>query len=330
MSDPRDTVTLITVGYHSWNYLRFLAFTASRLADSGWKEWLLIDNTPEETEAELLSSLPGARVFPQSLADDGLRSSRRFPQGHLQGYATSVNALYREVTTEYTLLVDPDIALLRGSWDRVLVDEMERNGYDAVGAPYNPYKWQKYTGYPSVIFLLVRTRLLQDSGFDFRSYSGNAVTDRVEYLMYRNQGFINRWLPELVRGRSRDAGWRLPHLFRSRRATTLSFGVPFIRDVEEHFPGRLRRVKPRNPFERPGKGLFQAKDMVAGDYDEFWHKGALFATHHGGSWDVAGWASEKSHIWSTKVLDYLDAKRPEFDEYLADTTALRETGSVTR
>ncbi len=236
--------------------------------------------------------------------------------------------MYREVTTEYTLLVDPDVALLRGSWDRVLVDEMERHGYDAVGAPYNPYKWQKYAGDPSVIFLFIRTKLLQETGFDFRSYSGNPITDRFEYLLHRKQGRINRWLPELVRGRSRDAGWRLPHLFRSRRAATLSFGVPFIRDVAEHFPGRLRRVKPRDPFQRPKNGLFQANDMVAGDYDEFWHAGALFATHHGGSGGAAGWASEKSRIWSSKVLDYLNAGRAEFDEYLADVTARRAIGSV--
>ena len=328
MSDPRDTVTLITVGYRSWDYLRFFAFTASRLADRGWKEWLLIDNTPEEAEAKLLAKLPGAWVLPRSLSDDCLRRSRHFRFGHGQDHACSVNALYRQVTTEYTLLVDPDVALLRGSWDRVLVDEMERGGYDAVGAPYNPYKWQKYRGYPTVIFLFVRTRLLQDSAFDFRSYSGNPVADRFEYSLHRYQRVLNRYVPELVRGSSRDAGWRLPRLFRSRRASTLSFGVPFIRDVDEHFPGRLQRVKPKDSFQRPGPGLFQASDLVAGDYDEFWHQGALFATHHGGSGGAAGWASEKSRIWSSRVLDYLSVDRARFDEYLADDTAQRETGSM--
>jgi hypothetical protein len=330
MSDPRDTVTLITVGYRSWDYLRFLAFTGSRVAESGWKEWLLIDNTLEEAEAEMLARLPGARVLPKGSAADCLRRSRHSPGGHSQDYACSVNALYQQVTTEYTLLVDPDIALLRGSWDRVLVDEIERNGYDAIGGPYNPYKWQKYAGYPSVIFLFIRTKLLQDTGFDFRSYFGNPIADRFQYFLHRYQRILNRYVPEVVRGRSRDTGWQLPRLFRSRRAATLSFGVPFIRDVDEHFPGRLQRVKPKHFFQRPGSGLFQAEDLVAGVYDEFWHQDALFATHHGGSGGAGGWASEKSRIWSSKVLDYLNVERSEFDDYLPGAPAPGETGSMAR
>ena len=108
MTEPRDSITIISVGYGSWDYLRFLAFTAEKLAESGWKEWLLIDNSPGEAQADLLRSLPRARVLPRALALPCYEKAVKYEHGYGQDYACSVNALYRSVETEYTLLLDPD------------------------------------------------------------------------------------------------------------------------------------------------------------------------------------------------------------------------------
>ena len=68
-----------------WDYLRFLAFTAEKLADSGWKEWLLIDNSPGEAEADLLRSLPRARVLPRELALPCYEKAVKYEHGLIPG-----------------------------------------------------------------------------------------------------------------------------------------------------------------------------------------------------------------------------------------------------
>lgn len=341
-TEPQEALTLLSVGYYSWNYMRFLAFTASRLAESGWKEWLIMDNTPGEAEAALLRTLPGARVLPQALAEPSVRKAPYYKSGLWKNdYSCAVNVLYKEVKTKYTLLIDPDVALLRRGWDRALVDEMERQGYDAIGAPYHPRKWRNYTGYPCVIFLLIRTELLQESNLDFCAYSNNPLSSRWDLLLQKRYPyFLNRFTWRLtapmVQGTSQDAGWRLPHLFRARHAKTKTFDIPFIRDVDYNFPGSLQRVKPTNIFRRPDRGLFESADFFDTEYEEFWHAGALLATHRGRSSPrdaevfqhlarQGRWAPGKAELWFTKVLEYTGLSVEEFGDYAA--TAAMPSGT---
>ena len=319
---PNESLSLLTVSYYSWDYIRFLSFTAENLAESGWKEWLIIDNTPNEAQAELLSRLPRVRLLPKGLTEPCLSKAPRYQDGHSQDYACAVNQLYKHVETEYALLIDPDVAILRRSWDKILIDEMESTGYDAIGAPYHPYKWQKYAGYPCVIFLFMRAKLLQDSDFDFCSYSRNPISRRFEYFLHRYQYLINRFYPQIVRGSSQDVGWRLPHLFRANHSRTTTFDIPFIKDIDYYYEGPLQKVKPKDVFTRPGDGLFSSEDIFGSDYEEFWHQSALFATHHGAaSQDIksgkTGWESDKTQLWFSRIMDYTGLSTDNFVEYLS-------------
>lgn len=374
MTEPRDSITIISVGYGSWDYLRFLAFTAEKLAESGWKEWLLIDNSPGEAQADLLRSLPRARVLPRALALPCYEKAVKYEHGYGQDYACSVNALYRSVETEYTLLLDPDVAFVRKGWDRVLVEEMEVNGFDAVGGPYNPYRWRKYQGLPSVAFLFVRTQLLKQHDFDFGSYSNNPLSRWFEYLMshwygyytgrgwsklrrslvegrsghgdsndllgrgaeylvgHRDRCYTERAWRKLVEGRSQDAGWRLPRLFKSAGAKTLAFDMPLEGNIDEAAAGTLVVGKRgARGYIRPGPGILRPEDKAEHIYDEFWHRGEPFATHHLASTQSQsgggkGWLSDKTRLWSSRIMEYAGLSYKELDGYLVpEATAPGET-----
>ena len=338
MSDPRESITLLTVNYYSWNYIRFLSFTAEKLAERGWKEWLMMDNSPDEAQANLLRKLPTVRVLPAELARPCIAKAPYYKNGlYKNDYSCAVNELYKRVTTEYTLLIDPDVALLQKGWDSILMEEMESNGYDAIGGPYHPRKWRQYAGYPCVIFLFIRTRLLQESNFDFCAYSNNPVSSRWEVFLHKRQSLINRFYPPLIRGSSQDAGWRLPQLFRNYHSKTETFDVPFISDVDNHFPGPLARVKPKETFSRPSRGLFEEDDIYDTEYEEFWHRGNLFATHRGrssprdaelGQYLSAGgrWAPGQPQFWFSKVMEYTGLDIEELDSYMQEEPATREAG----
>ena len=367
--EPNESITIICVSYKSWDYLRFLAFTAEKLADSGWKEWLFIDNSPGEAQAGLLRLLPKARVLPKELALPCYEKAVKYEHGYGQDYACSVNALYQSVETEYTLLLDPDVALVRKGWDRVLVEEIEVNGFDVVGGPYNPYRWRKYQGLPSVAFLFARTRLLKENNFDFGSYSNNPLSRWFEYLTahwygyytgrvwsklrrsqsagsnailsrgaeylvrHRDQCYTERAWRSLVEGRSQDAGWRLPHLFKSTGAKTLAFDMPLEGNIDEKSAGSLVVGKRgARGYIRPGPGIFRTEDKAEHIYDEFWHRGEPFGSHHLGSAGLQkaggkGWRSDKTRLWCSRIMEYTGLSYEELDGYLVPEAMVREESS---
>lgn len=321
MNSPSEDLTLVTVNYHSWPYLKLLALTAERLCDDGWAEWLLLDNTEGEEQRDLLEALPGSRVLNQERRVKWLSEAPQLPGGHTQDHASALNALYREVDTKWTLITDPDVAFLAEGWDEQLLRYAEKSGLDAIGAPYHPRKWQKFRGYPCVIFLLVRTELLRENDFDFRSYSLNPLSRLWEWGLHHVQHKVKLLFPEILQGFSQDTGWRLQRLFEGPEVETETFDIPFIRDPETYYHGALKRIQPNTIYERPHDQLFGEADLIGTEFEEFWWNDQLFATHHVASvhGPNSGWTSEKSQAWAQSIFDYLDLEPETHERYLGGT-----------
>lgn len=154
-----SNLTVCTVNWWSLEYVRFLDFTLRTLGDTPDFRWLICNTNSNNAQGAELEALPNSRVVYRDL--DGLSGSI--------AHGTGLNALIPHIQTEFTLIVDPDSAVLAAGWDTLCKRELKEEGVVAIGAPYNAYMGERrYGDFPTVFFVMCRTDLLQRYEVDMR------------------------------------------------------------------------------------------------------------------------------------------------------------------
>jgi hypothetical protein len=237
MSHPR--ITVISVSWHSAEFLRDLFARLLALAEQPDTIRLLVADNSGGQDAEL-SALddPRLTILPVTVSGEHLSAA----------HAIGLNAAMAHVDSPYLLITDPDIAVLRSSWDTALCEMVADEKVVAVGAPYPGWKLGKYHDFPSPPFAFWRTAALKALDPDWRPYSRTAARRSVDFVLRQafwipkgidrhvlrlpqRQFKAGRWAERLVGIVSKDTGWEIADRARRRGWSARVFDV--VNEPEE-------------------------------------------------------------------------------------------------
>lgn len=169
MIDPSSpSITVLTVSWHSRARLAHLFDNLlGKATNPSRVQFLVVDNTGgnDESLAEFLYERPRCRLLPCNAR--ALQPS----VAHAKGLSHGLSA----VTTEFALIVDPDVHVFLADWDVRCVEWLNRGRVTAVGAPYPFWKLGKYHDFPSPIFCFGKKDALLGLGNDWRPFYPTAV-----------------------------------------------------------------------------------------------------------------------------------------------------------
>jgi hypothetical protein len=148
-------------------------------------------------------------------------------------HAIGLNALMSSLETPYTLIVDPDTAILARGWDSLLIAALAEPQTVAIGAPYPGWRLGKYHDFPSPPFAFWRTEALRALDPDWRPYGRTAarrlmdfalrqtfwlprVVDRYVLHLPHRRFRVGRWMERITGVASKDTGWEIAQRARQR------------------------------------------------------------------------------------------------------------------
>lgn len=226
-------ITIVSVSFKSTSYLGpLLENLCQKALDPTALRIHVVDNTNgnDPDIVRLLSSLDGARLAP-------------FDTGKARGsraHALGLDFAFREVATEFAVIVDPDIHVFKKGWDRLCVSELERQSAFAIGAPYPSWKVGKYHDFPSPPFCFFRVGPFRELDKRFVPFGHNRLED-ARTLLTRQVGRLGNALTRRRYERSTllrryaawaehrlgvfgpDTGWRVAEAARARGLRSVLF-----------------------------------------------------------------------------------------------------------
>lgn len=226
-------ITIISVNWYSSGLIKTLLTNMRQKADNPDNlRMLLVDNTNGEDDSlsQLQSIGIDCRILP--LDCKGLTGSR--------GHAFALNHAVEKVTTQFSVIVDPDIHIFRQGWDSLCIERLQEHDVIAIGAPYPFWKIGRYHDFPSPPFCFFRTEMLKSFKGDWTPYSATTLGRCCVFAarqLGRLGGLLNRRRyeqSELVRKYaafaekhlgvfSRDTGWRIAEEARNKGTKSILF-----------------------------------------------------------------------------------------------------------
>ena len=283
-------ITIITVNWFSAGLIEALLANMSQKArNPDCLRMMVIDNT--NSEDELLRQIETSQIQVEihPLDSAGLVGSR--------GHAFALNHAIDKLTTEFAVIVDPDIHIFAQSWDSLCIGALGKHDAVAIGAPYPFWKIGRYHDFPSPPFCFFRTEVIKDMQSDWTPYSSSTLGRCWIFAVRqlgRLGGFINRRRYEqspLLRRYaafaethlgtfSRDSGWRIAAEARRKGLKSILF--------ENVLPDRMDLA--------PSDGL-EAFGDLAREYELYYYDNKPILTHKYGTagrpWRTQKGADEK-------------------------------------
>lgn len=236
-------ITAIVVNWFSGPFLHHLIPVLIRRArHPGALQFMIVDNTfgrdPDLDRYRTDASAAAGRSAEYPPIKILVPESHNLTGSRAHARALALAAA--QVTTPYTLVIDPDVHVFADGWDALLIERMEHTGALAAGAPYPFWKLGKYHDFPSPVFNLFRTNDIRALAPDWSPFGSGPVQQighfigrqivrmgllatrrRVTYLpFFRGTG---RWLESVLGVCGPDTGWRIAARVRQTGQRVLLF-----------------------------------------------------------------------------------------------------------
>lgn len=214
-------ITVVSVSWRSANLLGPMLARLCATADHPDAIQILLADNTNGADAEL-----AALNYPVVAVDT---AGERMSMAH----AIGLNALMSNLKTPYTLIVDPDTAILARGWDSLLVAGLAEPQTVAIGAPYPGWRLGKYHDFPSPPFAFWRSEALRALDPDWRPYERTVprrlrdfalrqvfwlprVVDRYVLHLPDRRFQVGRWMERVIGVVSKDTGWEIAQRARQR------------------------------------------------------------------------------------------------------------------
>lgn len=155
-------LSIVTVSYKSKELLEVLARCIEDLNPDVNYEWLVVQNTPEETQAQDIQPDDSRfRFIEGPFVTQEESENRAYGSFH---HAKALTLGYSYARAEIVLFIDPDFFILFPHWIQHTVKMMERNKLDFFGAPYPSRRLRDYRDFPIVSCMFIHRGNLHRQG----------------------------------------------------------------------------------------------------------------------------------------------------------------------
>jgi len=183
-----NLISVIIVNWYSSDYIKNLLDNLKSLAENpeGLRV-IIIDNTNGKDKAVKKIVSHNLNVALHKLDPKGYTSSK--------GHSYGLNYARKFISTEYALIIDPDVHIFKKHWDRFCIEQLSKHNCIAIGAPYPFWKTGKYHNFPSPIFCFFNTKDMQETGGDWTALSNHWWQNMSKFLIRqfgRLGGFLTR------------------------------------------------------------------------------------------------------------------------------------------
>jgi len=274
-------ITVLSVSFNSSFHLNRLFSNLIGKAHQPDKiQFLVVDNTNGEDE-ELSCSFDESLEI-KIIKNDGQNRQRS------KSHASALDIGIKNIKTDFTLIVDPDIHVFKNGWDSFCLNPFVQNERLVIGAPYPQWKLGKVHDFPSVVFMFFKTELVQSFGETFYPfpYPIGRLWNSIIRKIVRLGGIANKsrldrfhflrsfcgWLEKITGITSPDTGKPIIEQFRFNGFESIAFESPYSSDLIE------------NRYHDLG--------IIAQDFEIFLYKNEPIMTHMYSS-GVFHWKTEK-------------------------------------
>jgi len=187
------------------------------------------------------------------------------------GHASCVQSIFENMSEEYGMLIDCDVAILKKNWDQILIAQLDKNNV-IIGSEYDGNKYMKF---PNIVFCMFKTRILSNLNISFMPAGKNkTINNDIESDIFGREVGDTIFL---------DTGWELP--VKVKKAGYA--GIPMN-------------------LESPRKDIENCIFMKPGDRGEEYHlSGEPICTHVGRSF-TRSFNDPIVVRWKKRVNDYLE------------------------
>jgi len=242
ISPDTKSITVLSVSFYSSFHLKHLFTNLVEKADHPENiQFLIVDNTNGKDN--------GLKESLQDVIDLTIINNDGRIRQRSKSHASALDLGLKNVETEFTLIVDPDIHVFKSGWDTFCLNPLSKNEKSVLGASYPIWKLGKVHDYPSVVFMFFKTGLVQASGNTFYPFpstpgriwnsvirkivrlGGIASKNRLDHFRFLRT--FCGWLENLTGITSPDTGKEIIELFRSTGFQSIVFDTPYSRDLLE-------------------------------------------------------------------------------------------------
>ena len=200
---------MVACGRNSLPYTQFMIDTIQHTADKDTKfRFLLgINDTPEYLNmAKHISS-----KYDIAIIDCITRGE------YSLGHGEALDILSEHIESEYSLIVDCDIAFLCKDWDKIVIEKMQDN-IVVVGSEYDPFQKRgpyKYKNFPNVVTCLIKSNVIAENNISFKPNDKNRILniDETNSDIYQNPAGCQVDL---------DTGWEMCYKLKSNGYSGIS------------------------------------------------------------------------------------------------------------
>jgi len=160
--NQKPMLSIVTVSYKSKQLLEVLARCIEDLNPDVHYEWLVVQNTPEETQdQDIRRNDSRFRFIEGPFLTQEESENRAYGSFH---HAKALALGYSYARAEIVLVIDPDFFILFPNWIQHAVKMMERNKLDFFGAEYPSRRIRDYKNFPMVSCMFVHRGNLHRQG----------------------------------------------------------------------------------------------------------------------------------------------------------------------
>lgn len=279
-------ISVIIVNWYSGDYIKnLLNNLKSNAKNPDDLRIIIIDNTNgKDASIEKIAS-HDSKVTLHKLDSRGYTSSR--------GHSYALNYASRFISTEYALLIDPDVHIFKKHWDSFCIEQLRNHNCIAIGAPYPFWKTGKYHNFPSPIFCFFNTKDILKTGNDWTAFSDHWWQNMAKFFIRqfgRLGGLLTRKrmqkspflrkisekMEHIFGVFSQDTGWRIADQARKKQLKSIPFSVIIQAETELTIPANMT-------------GVCQE---LASQYELYGYDKQAILTHKYGT-GVKSWRTEK-------------------------------------
>ncbi len=205
-------LTVCTVSFHSRPYLELNWKLTRNLNPNTKFTWIIVENTPFDSNDFLESYLPEFHVF------KGYKLDPTKARMHSYHHGIALNKAIRLAKTRYVLVLDPDFYILRKNWIVEIIEYMKTKNLAFFGAPWNPKWFTKYRYFPCVHCMFIDLENVKLDTLDFRpgqndyalKYHSSVLSKIIKRI--RNRIISNLYQRRIII-KAQDAGYDVYHRY---------------------------------------------------------------------------------------------------------------------
>jgi hypothetical protein len=247
-----NSISVIIVNWYSSDYIeKLLGNLKSKAQHHDDIRIVIIDNTNgKDMSIEKIAS-HDSNITLHKLDSKGYTSSR--------GHSYALNYAMKFISTEYALIIDPDVHIFKEHWDSFCIEQLNRHNCIAIGAPYPFWKTGKYHNFPSPIFCFFRTKNILETGGDWTALSEHwwqnmskffirqfgrlgGLLSRKRMQKYPALRKIGEKMEHIFGVFSQETGWRIAEQVRKRQLKSIQFSVITQAETELAIPKNMMGV----------------------------------------------------------------------------------------